>query len=64
MEDNLKVVKKIGILPYTQNCYFLCSDGNVWLIGIQFKNKSNKGSYEDFMNHLDRFRIELTEENK
>jgi hypothetical protein len=58
-KTELKIIKKIGSLPYTQNGYYLCNDDNVWLIGISFNNKSNMGNYQDFVKNIDNYKIQL-----
>jgi hypothetical protein len=43
-------VRRIGILPQSNNCYGLCSDGNVWLYGVRLI--SNCGTLDEFMGHV------------
>ena len=52
-------IRTIGINPYTNYLYVLCSDNNVWYCGQLCR--SNYGNYDDFMRNLEEYKIKLTD---
>ena len=55
-------IRTIGINPYTNYPYILCSDNNVWYCG-QLR-RSNCGNYDDFMQNLGEYKIKLTDQTQ